>query len=74
MNISKEKIIVNLDESTSSLSSTDTLKHPPKQVEKLPFKDVLTESELRVKLADLGNACWTVSYMKNLKRKRKFIF
>lgn len=24
------------------------------------YKDVLTESELQVKIADLGNACWTV--------------
>jgi hypothetical protein len=27
----------------------------------LPFKDVLTEAELQVKIADLGNACWTVN-------------
>lgn len=27
--------------------------------ERSPFKDVLEESELQVKIADLGNACWT---------------
>lgn len=26
----------------------------------LPYKDVLTEYELQVKIADLGNGCWTV--------------
>ena len=25
-----------------------------------PFKDIMKESELLVKIADLGNACWTV--------------
>lgn len=25
-----------------------------------PYKDVLTENELQVKIADLGNGCWTV--------------
>jgi len=34
-------------------------KEPPG---KSPFKDVLTEKELQVKIADLGNACWTVSF------------
>ena len=28
----------------------------------LPYKDVLTEYELQVKIADLGNGCWTVCY------------
>lgn len=29
---------------------------------KEPFKDVIDESDLQVKLADLGNACWIVSF------------
>ncbi len=28
-----------------------------------PFNTVLKESELQVKIADLGNACWSVSFI-----------
>ena len=34
---------------------------------KSPFKDVLTEEELQVKIADLGNACWTVRIINIMK-------
>lgn len=27
----------------------------------VPHKDIFKESDLQVKIADLGNACWTVS-------------
>ncbi len=30
---------------------------------KNPVNDILTESEFQVKIADLGNACWTVSFI-----------
>lgn len=31
--------------------------------EKEAYKDILDESKLQVKLADLGNACWIVSIL-----------
>lgn len=41
----------------TSEESRKPVEHQPPV--KSPFKDVLTEKELQVKIADLGNACWT---------------
>ena len=36
-----------------------------KNNEKSAFKDILNESDLQIKIVDLGNACWTVSLYEN---------
>lgn len=46
--------------SSSSAEPSNQLTTEEKPSEKLPFKDILTEAEFQVKIADLGNACWTV--------------
>lgn len=49
------------------VTSEDQLEKEPNKIEisnlyrREPHKDSMTESQLQVKLADLGNACWTVS-------------
>jgi hypothetical protein len=46
-----------VEKNSTSVPSTASSKV---EVAKNAYKDVLKESELEVKIADLGNACWTV--------------
>jgi hypothetical protein len=32
-----------------------------------PHRDIFTEADLQVKIADLGNSCWTVNFLLNTK-------
>ena len=43
----------------------ETKQNDEKVSNKSPVKDIMDESELRVKIADLGNACWTVGFHNN---------
>ncbi len=56
------EICVSTEAATTELKNTsDDPKSviPPAPPAKSPCKDILDESELQVKIADLGNACWT---------------
>jgi hypothetical protein len=43
------------EQTLSEVNSILKKERPP-----LPYKDIFKESDLQVKIADLGNACWTV--------------
>ena len=47
----------------SNASPSKSNKFSPKATEiiKHAYKNIMSESELQVKIADLGNACWTVN-------------
>ena len=47
-------------ESEAANASSESVKSQKPVLD--PFKDIMKESELLVKIADLGNACWTVSF------------
>jgi hypothetical protein len=55
----------NQEGETTAITTESPLGSSYAPVEKVPepHKNVFTEADLQVKIADLGNACWTVSFI-----------
>ena len=51
---------VNSSKSESSEQTSNAIPTISTEPINLAFKDIFKEPELQVKIADLGNACWTV--------------